>query len=142
MFLLFRIVAILQIAGGFYGLFQATPALFAGRASLVVLIGVGLSILALVAGVLLLEGSTSGERLSRLVQALQIPVVVSPLFSYGWHLGAGIPLSLRLSPAFGFNFDWMLPSHGLHLGVGGTSSMVIGVNVLALGLWWVLWRLR
>jgi len=142
MSLLFRIVAILQIAGGFYGLFQAAPALFAGRASLVLLIGVGLSVLALVAGVLLLEGSASGERLSRLVQALQIPLVVSPLFSYGWHLGAGLPLRLQLSPAFRFSFDWMLPSHGLHLNVGGASSMAIGVNVLALGLWWALWRLR
>jgi len=142
MSLLFRSVAILQIAGGFYGLFQTVPALFYGRASLTVLIGVALSILALIAGVLLMEDKSSGERLSQIVQALQIPLITSPLLSYGWHVGAGAPVRLQLAPSFKFHFDWLLPAHGLHLAVGGTSSFTLGVNLLALVLFWMLWRLR
>jgi len=142
MSLVFRMIAILQIAGGFYGLLQTLPALLAGRASVVLLIGIALFALALVAGVMLLEGYAAGERLSRLVQLLQIPLLASPVFSYGWHVGARVPVTLRLSPSFAFNLDWAVPAQGLRLEVGGTSSIVIGVNLLALGLWWVLWRLR
>jgi len=142
MSLVFRIIAILQIAGGFYGLLQTLPALLAGRASMVVVIGIVLFALALVAGVMLLEGHAAGVRLSRLVQLLQIPLLASPVFSYGWHVGARLPATLRLSPSFALNLDWAVPTQGLRLEVGGTASIIIGVNLLALVLWWLLWRLR
>jgi len=142
MSLLFRIVAILQIAGGFYGLFQLLPTLLIGRASLITVIGIIFSGLALVAGVLLMENRGSGERLSRMVQFLQIPLLAFPGFSYSWHVGAALPLTAKLSPAFAVNFDWWLPSQALRLSVGHNSSLVIGVNLLALILWLALWSRR
>jgi len=142
MSLLLRIAAILQIAGGFYGLFQLLPALLIGRANLMTVIGIILSALALIAGVLLMENRTSGERLSRIVQFLQIPLLAFPGFSYSWHVGAALPLTARLSPTFSVNFDWWLPSQALRLTLGQGSSVVIGVNLLALMLWLALWSRR
>jgi len=142
MSLLFRLVATLQIAGGFYGLFQLLPALLIGRANLMTVIGITVYTLALVAGVLLMEHGASGARLSRVVQFLQIPLLSLPGFGYGWHVGAGLPLTLQLSPGFSTHFDWWLPSQALRLVVGQTSSIVIGVNLLALFLWLVLWTRR
>jgi len=142
MSLLFRIVAILQIAGGFYGLFQLLPVLLIGRASVILVIGIILSGLALIAGVLLMEHRTSGERLSRIVQFLQIPLLAVPGFSYSWHVGAALPLTARFSPSFFVDLDWWLPSQALRLAIGQDSSLVIGVNLLALVLWLVLWSRR
>jgi len=142
MSLLLRIAAILQIAGGFYGLFQLLPVLLIGSADLMTVIGIILSALALVAGVLLMENRASGERLSRIVQFLQIPLLAMPGFSYSWHVGAALPLTVRLSPTFSVNFDWWLPSQALRLTLGQGSSLVIGVNLLALMLWLALWSRR
>jgi len=142
MSLLFRLVAILQIAGGFYGLCQLLPTLLIGRASLITVIGIILSGLALIAGVLLLENRGSGERLSRIVQFLQIPLLAIPGLNYSWHVGAALPVTVRLSPSFATDFDWWLPSQALRLSIGQNSSMVIGVNLLALILWLVLWSRR
>jgi len=142
MSLMFRIVAILQVAGGFYGLFQLLPVLLIGRASVILVIGIILSGLALIAGVLLMEHRASGERLSRIVQFLQIPLLAVPGFSYSWHVGAALPLTARLSPSFAVDLDWWLPSQSLRLAVGHNSSLVVGVNLLALLLWLVLWSRR
>jgi len=142
MSLLLRIVAILQIAGGFYGLFQLLPALLSGRVSLILMIGIILSGLALIAGVLLMEHHASGTRLSRVVQFLQIPLLTLPGFSYSWHVGAALPLTARLSPSFALDLDWRLPSQALQVAVGQNSSLVIGVNLLALVSWLVLWSRR
>jgi len=142
MSLLLRIVAILQIAGGFYGLFQLLPVLLIGSASVITVIGILLSGLALLAGVLLLEHRASGERLSRIVQFLQIPLLTMPGFSYRWHVGAGVPVQAQLSPAWAFDIDWSLPSQALRVSVGQASSLVIGVNLLALILWLALWSRR
>jgi len=142
MSLLFRIIAILQIAGGFYGLFQLLPVLLIGRASVILVIGIILSGLALIAGVLLMENRASGERLSRVVQFLQIPLLAMPGFSYSWHVGAALPLTARLTPSITVDVDWWLPSQALRLAVGQNSSLMIGINLLALVSWLVLWSRR
>jgi len=142
MSLFLRIAAILQIAGGFYGLFQLLPTLVIGRATLVTLIGILFSGLALVAGILLMENRASGERLSQVVQFLQIPLLVMPGFSYSWHVGAAVPLMVRFSPSFAPHIDWWLPSQALRFSIGHNSAMLIGVNLLALILWLILWSRR
>jgi len=142
MSLLLRFTAILQIAGGFYGLLQLLPVLLIGRSDLNVIIGIILSGLALMAGMLLVENRASGERLSRIVQFLQIPLLTVPGFSYSWHVGAAIPLTARLTPSFTFDLDWWLPSQALQLSTGQNGSMMIGINLLALLLWLILWSKR
>jgi len=140
--LLFRLIATLQIAGGFYGLCQLLPVLLIGRASLVAVVGLILSALALVAGILLMEHRASGERLSRIVQFLQIPLLTVPGFSYSWHVGASLPMTVRLTPSFAADIDWWLPSQALRLAIGQDSSLVLGVNLLALIFWSALWTRR
>lgn len=142
MSLLLRLVAILQIAGGFYGLANALLRLASGHggggAVLVLVIGLLLSTLAMIAGVLLLEGDALGERLSRIALALQIPVIATPWLSYAWHVGATVPLQLRFGRHVVLDLDWSVPSEALRLALAGPSTAILGVNLLALGLWLVL----
>ena len=130
--LLLRIVAVLQIAGGFFAMSGGLRALLAGQAGVVGLIGIALGAFALVAGVLLMEGHAQGERLSRIVQGLQIPLLATPWFGYAWHVGAALPMHVRLAQPATVGIDWSLPSHGLRLTASGPSTAVIGINVLAL----------
>ncbi len=142
MSLLLRLVAILQIAGGFYGLVGGLNRLAGGMpggaALLVLVLGVLLSTFALVAGVLLLEGGAHAERLSRIVQALQIPLIATPAFSYAWHVGATLPLHLRFGRQVTAGIDWSAPSEGWRFAFDGGPTVVLGVNLLALVLWLVL----
>lgn len=140
--LLLRVIGVLQVAGGFYGVFSVLRAVAGGHASLVMLIGMALSAVALVAGVLLLEGQAQGARLSRIVQAAQIPVIATSWFSYDWHIGAALPLYLRLGQPLSSGVDWTLPSQGLRLAADGPGTAMLGVNALALVAWLVLWHRR
>ncbi|WP_101927405.1 MULTISPECIES: hypothetical protein [Luteimonas] len=142
MSLLFRLVAILQIAGGFYGLASALVRLAGGvpggAALLMLVFGLLLSTFALIAGVLLLEGDALGERLSRIALALQIPLVASPWLSYAWHVGATVPLQFRFGRSVVVGVDWSVPSEAFRLALAGPSTVALGVNLLALALWLVL----
>ncbi len=142
MSLVFRLVAILQIAGGFYGLAGALLRLASGGvgggAVLVVALALVLSTFAMIAGVLLLEGHALGERLSRIALALQIPVLATPWLSYAWHLGATVPLQVRFGRSAVIDLDWSVPSAALRLAAGGPATTILGVNLLALVLWLVL----
>lgn len=142
MSVLFRIVAILQIVGGFYGLATTLLRLVSGVPGGVALLQLVcvllLSTLALIAGVLLLEGHASGERLSRIVQALQIPLIATPWLSYAWHVGASVPLRFRFGREVSVGVDWSVPTQGFRLALDGPGTAVLGVNLLALALWLVL----
>ena len=113
----------------------------AGHDSLVAVIGLVLFGFVLVAGVLLLEGSEQGLRLSRWAQLLQVPLIATPVFSYALHSGAFINVfaTLQASPRLGI--DWHLATHGFVLAVAGPSISRLGVNLLAL-LSWLALRLR
>lgn len=142
MSILFRLVAILEIAGGFYGLATACKRLmlggFGGSGALLLVVGLVLSALALVAGVMLMENQAQGERLSRIVQALQIPLVGTPWISYAWHVGATVPLSIVFGRSIGADIGWAIPSEGWRFALTGPSTVHLGVNLLALALWLVL----
>lgn len=141
--ILFRLIGILEIAGGLYGITAMLRRLlpFGGHGSLVAVIGLILFGFVLVAGVLLLEGSERGIRLSRWAQLLQLPLIATPVFSYALHSGAFINVfaTLQASPRLGL--DWHLATHGFKLAVGGPSVSRLGINLLAL-LSWLALRLR
>lgn len=142
MSVLLRLVAILQIAGGFYGLASTLMRLASGGAGgaavLVLVICLLLSTFAMIAGVLLLEGDALGERLSRIALALQIPVIATPWLSYAWHVGATVPLQFRFGRSVVVDLDWSVPSEAFRLALAGPSTAALGVNLLALVLWLVL----
>ncbi|MEP7185117.1 MAG: hypothetical protein ABI767_04700 [Rhodanobacter sp.] len=142
--ILFRLIGILEVAGGLYGvtaMLRRLLPLGSTHDSLVAVIGLVLFGFVLVAGVLLLEGSERGIRLSRWAQLLQLPLVATPVFSYALHSGAFLNVfaTLQSSPRLGL--DWHLATHGFVLAVAGPSVSRLGLNLLAL-LSWLALRLR
>lgn len=95
----------------------------------------------LVAGVLLLEGSERGVRLSRWAQLLQLPLIASPVFSYALHSGAFINMFVTLQASPRLGLDWHVGSQGFVLAIAGPAVSRIGINALALLSWLALrWR--
>jgi hypothetical protein len=94
----------------------------------------------LVAGVLLVEGSERGVTLSRVAQLLQLPLLATPIFSYGLHAGAFLNLYTTVHLARPW-LDWSFGTQGFVLALAGPATARFGVNLLALLSWLVL-RLR
>ena len=107
---LFRLIGILEIAGGFYGvaamLHRLLP-LGSTHDSIVTLIGLALFGFVLAAGVQLMDGSDRGVRMSGWAQLLQLPLIATPMFSYALHCGAFINVfaTLHLPPHLAL--DWL-----------------------------------
>lgn len=141
--LLFRLIGILEIAGGLYGAVKMLNRLLplGSHDSVLALIGLAVFTFVLVAGVLLVEGSEQGVRLSRWAQLLQLPLIATPVFSYALHSGAFINVFATLQAAPRLGIDWHVGSQGFVLAVAGPSVSRIGINLLALLSWLVL-RLR
>jgi hypothetical protein len=140
--ILFRLIGILEVAGGFYGMVQLLPGLLAFgplRVAAIGLIAFALYAFVLVAGVLLLENSERGIRLSSIAQLLQLPLIATPIFSYALHCGGFINLftTFHLHP----ELTWHFGSQGFKLAFAGPSVSYMGVNVLAL-LSWLILKLR
>ncbi|HZX72363.1 MAG TPA: hypothetical protein VFE77_16280 [Rhodanobacter sp.] len=141
---LFRLIGILEIAGGLYGvatMLRRLLPLGSTHDSVVALIGLVLYGFVLAAGVQLVDGSERGVRMSRWAQLLQLPLIATPIFSYGLHCGAFVDVfaSLHIRPRLGL--DWNLGSQGFLLAVAGPSVSRVGINLLAL-LSWLALRLR
>lgn len=89
-----RAIAALEIVGGVFGLgfvvwwFATAP--FNAFSILIAPIPVAIYVLSFVAGVALWRGSTFGRKASIIVQAIQLPKIVSPalifIFSFGFDL--------------------------------------------------------
>jgi len=140
--ILFRLIGILEVAGGFYGMVQLLPGLLAFgplRTAAIGLVAFALYAFVLIAGVLLLENSERGIHLSSIAQLLQLPVLGTAIFSYGLHCGGFINLftTIHLHPELAWHFG----SQGLRLAFGGPSTSYFGVNLLAL-LSWLILKLR
>lgn len=138
--LLFRLIGILEIAGGLYGAAGALRRLLVmGSAygmlhALLALTAFGF---VLVAGMLLVEGSDRGVALSRVAQLMQLPLLATPVFSYALHAGA----YLNLHTTFHLARPWLdasVGTQGFVLAIAGPSVSRIGVNLLALVSWLVL----
>lgn len=140
---LFRLIGILEIAGGFYGVAAMLRRLlpFGAHDSLVALLGLALYGFVLAAGVQLVAGSEHGVRLSRWAQLLQLPLIATPLFSYGLHCGAFVNVFATLQAAPRLGLDWHFGTQGFVLAAAGPAVSRLGLNLLALLSWLVL-RLR
>ena len=141
---LFRLIGIFEVAGGLYGvavMLRRLLPLGSTQDSLVALIGLAVFGFVLFAGVLLLEGSESGVRLSRWAQLLQLPLIATPVFSYALHSDAFINVFATLQATPRLGIDWHLGTQGFVLAVAGPSISRLGINLLALLSWLVL-RLR
>lgn len=141
---LFRLIGILEIAGGFYGaatMLRRLIPLGSTHDSVIALVGLALYLLILVAGVMLLEGSERGVTLSSWAQLLQLPLLATPVFSYALHSGAFLNVfaTLQASPRLGM--DWHLGTQGFMLAIAGPGIARVGINLLAL-LSWLALRLR
>ena len=141
---LFRLIGILEIAGGLYGavtmLHRLLP-LGSAQQSLVALVGLLLFGFVLVAGIALVEGSERGVQLSRWAQLLQLPLIATPIFHYALHCGAFFNVFSTLQASPRLSMDWHIASQGFVLALSGPSVSLLGINLLALLSWLVL-RLR
>jgi hypothetical protein len=142
--ILFRLIGILEVAGGFYGMAKVLPRLLEIgplRTAVVGLIELALYVFVLVAGVLLIENSERGIRLSSIAQLLQLPLIGTPIFSYALHCGAFINLSATLHIPTHPNLYWSFGSEGFMLAFAGPGVSHLGINLLAL-LSWLILKLR
>jgi hypothetical protein len=142
--MLFRLIGILEVAGGLYGIAGMLRHLLpfnANHTSLIALLGLAVFAFILIAGVELLDGSERGVRLSRWAQLLQVPLLALPIFSYGLHSGAFVNVFATLQATPRLALDWYFGSQGFMLAAAGPAVSRLGVNLLALLAWLVL-RLR
>lgn len=139
--ILFRLIGILEVAGGFYGMAMQLPRLLEFgplRTAAIGLIAFALYAFVLVAGVLLLENSERGVRFSSIAQLLQLPLIATPIFSYGLYCGAFINLFATLHIPPRPELTWHFGSQGFVLAFAGPAAARLGVNLLALLSWLVL----
>lgn len=142
--ILFRIIGVFEIAGGLYGVAQMLRRLLplgSTNDTVFALIGLVLYGFVLMAGILLLEGGDRGVTFSRWAQILQIPLIATPIFTYGLHATAFINVfaTWQASPHLGL--EWRFGTQGFALAAAGPAVARIGLNLLAL-LSWVVLRLR
>ena len=141
--ILFRVIGMLEVAGGLYGfvamLRRVLP--FSSHDSIVALLGLVLFGFVLAAGVQLLDGSDRGVRMSSWAQLVQVPLIALPVFSYGLHSGAFVNVFMTLQATPRLGLDWHVGSQGFRLAVSGPAVPRLGVNILAILSWLVL-RLR
>ncbi|HEV2622323.1 MAG TPA: hypothetical protein VGU65_09595 [Frateuria sp.] len=140
---LFRLIGILEIAGGLYGAAGALHRLLR-MGSTYDTLHAALALVAfgfvLVAGVLLVEGSERGVAFSRVAQLLQLPLIATPVFSYGLHAGAFLNVYTTMHLARPW-LEWNFGTQGFALAIAGPSTARLGANLLAVLSWLVL-RLR
>lgn len=138
---LFRLIGILEIAGGLLGVVASVRRLLplgSTYESLMALIALAVFGFILVAGVLLVEGSERGVAFSRVAQLLQLPLLATPVLSYALHAGAYINVFATLQAAPRLGIDWHLGTHGFVLAIAGPAVSRVGINLLALLSWLVL----
>lgn len=139
--ILFRLIGILEVAGGFYGMASMLPRLLAFgplHTAALSLIAFALYAFIMVAGVLLIENSERGIRLSSVAQLLQLPLIATPIFSYALHSGACIDLFAALHIPTRPELSWQFGSQRFVLAFAGPRVSRLGVNLLALLSWLVL----
>ena len=131
-----RIIAVLEIVGGVFGLgfviWQLLAAPFTLFTLLLAPVAAGLYVLSFVAGVGLWRGGAFGRKASIVVQAIQTPKVVSPLVTFAFSFGLDLwvhQLWYQEMTNLGFEFR-VLAFH--QLSVNAPAPIGLGVSVTAL----------
>ena len=141
--ILFRLIGILEIAGGLYGvgaMLRHLLPLGSTHDSVIALIGLALFGFVLAAGVQLVDGSERGVRMSSWAQLLQIPLLATPIFSYALHCGAYLNIYSTVHLVRPW-LDWNFGTQGYSLALAGPAVSRFGINLLAL-LSWLALKLR
>ena len=136
--MLFRLIGILEVAGGFYGFAAKLRELLLSsfaHASLLAALALAAYAFVLVAGVLLLSNAERGVRFSQVAQLLQLPLVATPIFSYAMHCGAYFNVFAVLHLPLRPGLNWHFGSEGFVLALGGPAASRLGINLLALLSW-------
>jgi len=140
-----KVIAFLEIGGGIVGIigpFAFTPDLLSIKlgklfVQLAFLLPMSLSI---VAGVLLWKGTYQGLMLSRIVQGMQIPILIYHRVLYEFYTGLGLYVSLKgifkiqIEPLLGAIFRFRVLDEPRYESVG--------INLIALLAFWYLMRNR
>jgi hypothetical protein len=109
-----RIISVLEIVGGVVGIgfmswvLLATP--FNAWALIIAPIPISIYILSLVAGVALWRGNSFGRKASIVVQAIQLPKIISPLVIFMFSFGFDLWVQFLLARGFsnlGFEFRFL-----------------------------------
>lgn len=131
-----RIIAVLEIVGGVFGLvlvvWQLAVAPFNVISLLLAPVAAGIYVLSFVAGVGLWRGSTFGRKASIIVQTIQAPKVISPLITFAFSFGLDFwvhQLWYAEMTNFGFEFR-LLAFH--HLSANVPAPVGLGVSLTAL----------
>jgi len=131
--ILFRLIGILEVAGGFYGMALMLHRLLppgSFHTALPTLIAFALY-----------EGGDRGVHLSSIAQLLQLPLIATPIFHYGLYCGAFINVLATLHLPPHLMLDWHYGSENFVLALTGPAVSLLGINLLAL-LSWLALRLR
>lgn len=139
--ILFRLIGILEVAGGFYGMAMVLPRVLAAgplHSTVLGVLALAAYAFVLVAGVLLLENSERGVRFSSIAQLLQLPLIATPIFSYALHSGACVDLFAAVHLPTRPQLGWQFGSQRFELEFAGPAVSRLGVNLLALLSWLVL----
>lgn len=142
--ILFRLIGILEVAGGLYGvaaMLRHLLPLGSTHESIIALLGLALFGFVLAAGVQLIDGSEQGIRMSKWAQLLQVPLIATPIFSYALHSGAFVNVFASLQSSPRLTIDWHLGTQGFVLATAGPHVSRLGINLLAL-LSWLALKLR
>jgi hypothetical protein len=126
-----RIIAVLEIIGGIFGiLFVAWQIAVSPINIFTIIIGLvilGIYVLSLIAGVALWQGRPFGRTASIIVQAIQLPKIISPTIIFTFSFGLDLWIHFLLSETMtnvGFQFrflaynEFFLNMQGAPLGLG------------------------
>jgi hypothetical protein len=141
-------VGVIEVLGGVYAVVASTLALIAlmrhggTGTAMPSLFFAAAGLISLVAGVRLFRHSPVGRRSSLILQAVQIPLVVTPLLHYSAFLLARLMIewlngSTQFTAEFGGEFFYRLEG-----GSEASPKLQFGINILALLLFLLLWRAR
>jgi len=141
--ILLRLIATLQIAGASASALVVFPQVFDVDFSLgkllVIFVMFAIFGISFVSGIWLWNGEVRGRRLSMIVHALQIPILISTVLIYQFVFGIGILIKI-LGHGQDIYFEFGATSN-LHL-FSYTADFQVGINIWSLCVFLYLWKTR